>query len=116
MRSFARDNPENCRALHRRTAMAAADRNLLFGILALQMDFITRDQLIAAMNAWVLDKAKPLAALLFDQQALNAEHRQLLEAMVAAHIQQHGNDPQQCLAALSSASAIRRELERIADA
>ena len=38
----------------------AADRNLLFGILALQMDFVGRDALIAAMNAWVLDKAKPL--------------------------------------------------------
>jgi hypothetical protein len=37
-----------------------ADRNLLFGILALQMDFIGRDALIAAMNAWVLDKSKPL--------------------------------------------------------
>jgi hypothetical protein len=29
---------------------AAADRNLLFGILALQMDFISRDALIAAMR------------------------------------------------------------------
>jgi hypothetical protein len=28
-----------------------ADRNLLFGVLALQMDFITREQLIAAMQA-----------------------------------------------------------------
>jgi hypothetical protein len=36
---------------------SAADRNLLFGILALQMDFIGRDDLVAAMNAWVLDKA-----------------------------------------------------------
>ena len=36
-----------------------ADRNLLFGILALQMDFITRDQLVAAMHAWVLAKAPP---------------------------------------------------------
>jgi hypothetical protein len=35
---------------------AAADRNLLFGILALQMDFISRDALIQGMNAWVLDK------------------------------------------------------------
>jgi hypothetical protein len=33
-----------------------ADRNLLFGILALQMDFLRRDELIAAMHAWVLDK------------------------------------------------------------
>jgi hypothetical protein len=35
---------------------AAADRNLLFGILALQMDFISRDALIQGMNAWVLDR------------------------------------------------------------
>ena len=41
---------------------ATADRNLLFGILALQMDFIRRDDLIAAMHAWVLDKVKPRAA------------------------------------------------------
>jgi serine/threonine protein kinase/Flp pilus assembly protein TadD len=92
-----------------------ADRNLLFGILALQMDFITRDQLVAAMNAWVLDKTKPLAALLHEQQALSAEHRQLLEAMVAAHVKQHGDDPEQSLAAVSSASSIRHALQQIAD-
>ena len=38
----------------------SSDRNLLFGILAVQMDFVSRDDLIAAMNAWVLDKVKPL--------------------------------------------------------
>jgi hypothetical protein len=30
-----------------------AARNLLFGVLALQMDFIRRDDLIDAMYAWV---------------------------------------------------------------
>jgi hypothetical protein len=36
-----------------RRALSAgpADRNLLFGILALQMDFVGRDALVAAMNA-----------------------------------------------------------------
>jgi hypothetical protein len=43
-----------------------ADRNLLFGILALQMDFIGRDDLIAAMSAWVLDKGKPLGQILVE--------------------------------------------------
>jgi hypothetical protein len=51
-------------------ANAASDRNLLFGILALQMDFISRDQLIQAMNAWVLAKDKPLGQILQDQNAL----------------------------------------------
>ena len=36
----------------------AVDHNLLFGILALQMDFISRDALIQAMNVWVLEKTK----------------------------------------------------------
>ena len=36
-----------------------ADRNMLFGILAMQMDFVTRDQLVSAMQAWVFDKAQP---------------------------------------------------------
>jgi hypothetical protein len=60
----------------------ATDRNLLFGILALQMDFISRDALIAVMHAWVLDKAKPLAQILHDQGALTADRRTLLEALV----------------------------------
>ena len=32
---------------------AYSDRNLLFGVLALQMDFLSRDALIAAMHAWI---------------------------------------------------------------
>ena len=39
-----------------------ADRNLLFGILALQMDFITRDEPGGAVQAWVSTKQKPWAS------------------------------------------------------
>jgi hypothetical protein len=38
---------------------ANSDRNLLFGILALQMDFIGRDPLIAAMHAWSSTSTNP---------------------------------------------------------
>ena len=41
-------------------AKADADRNLLFGVLAMQMDFVSREDLIAAVSAWVLDKSRPL--------------------------------------------------------
>ena len=34
-------------------ATPTTDRNLLFGILALQLDFISRDALVRAMYAWV---------------------------------------------------------------
>jgi hypothetical protein len=96
-------------------AQPAADRNLLFGILALQMDFITRDDLIAAMHAWVLDKAKPLGHILRDQGHLSAERLQLLEALVQEHLRAHGNDPEQSLAALNPAGPVRQDLEQIAD-
>ena len=46
------------------------DRNLLFGILALQVDFVTRDDLVAAMNAWALAKHKPLGQILVETGAL----------------------------------------------
>jgi len=75
------------------SANAAADRNLLFGILALQMDFISRDQLVAAMNAWVLEKAKPLGQILIEQGALDGDNRAWLDAGVEKHLAKHNNDP-----------------------
>jgi serine/threonine protein kinase len=94
---------------------AAADRNLLVGIIALQMDFIARDALITAMNAWVLNKAKPLCQILLDQGALCASRRSLLDALVEEHIKLHDGDPQMSLAALSSIASVREQLSQIAD-
>src|ERR1700730_14345229 len=82
-------------------ATANTDRNLLYGILALQMDFINREALIKAMNAWVLEKAKGLGQILLEQQALSS--------------QQHGSAPEQSLAAVSSVRSVREELKQIAD-
>jgi serine/threonine-protein kinase len=91
------------------------DRNLLFGILAVQMDFISRDALVAAMNAWVLTKAKPLGEILLEQKALSADRRTLLEALVQEHLKQHGNDPEKSLAAVSSLGPVQVDLKQIKD-
>jgi hypothetical protein len=95
---------------------AAADRNLLFGILALQMDFINREALISAVHAWVLDKAKPLGQILMEGAALRADNRDLLEALVQRHLEMHGHDAEKSLAALSSLGSARQELEQSAGA
>jgi tetratricopeptide (TPR) repeat protein/tRNA A-37 threonylcarbamoyl transferase component Bud32 len=92
------------------------DRNLLFGILALQMDFISRDALIAAMHAWVLDKARPLGQILVDQGSLTLERHTLLHALVREHLKAHHDDPQQSLAALATPTALPDQLGSIADA
>jgi serine/threonine protein kinase len=94
---------------------ASSDRNLLLGILALQMDFVTREQLVAAMHAWVLAKSKPLDQVLFDQGALKNDTRALLTALVAKHLELHAGDAQQSLAAVSSVGSLREELKSLAD-
>jgi WD40 repeat protein/serine/threonine protein kinase len=92
-----------------------ADRNLLFGILALQLDFVTRDALIQAMNAWVLDKTKALGQILIAQGALSSDRYTLLEALVQEHLKQHSNDPEKSLAALSSIGSVRDQLQNLRD-
>jgi serine/threonine-protein kinase len=100
------------------STMAAinADRNLLLGILAVQMDFIDRDQLVAAMHDWVLTKDKPLGEILVAAGALAPSDRNLLEPMVERHVQLHDNDPEKSLAAVSSVgSSLRQQLEQLGD-
>ncbi|HEX5269935.1 MAG TPA: serine/threonine-protein kinase [Gemmataceae bacterium] len=94
---------------------SAADRNQLFGILALQMDFVGRDALIAAMHAWVLAKEKSLGELLIAQGALGQDEHALLEALVRKHLARHDNDPEKSLAAVSSPDSIRDRLRQVAD-
>ena len=98
------------------TPPRASDRNLLFGILALQMDFIKQEALIAAMKHWVFDKAKPLGRILMDQGAMRSDQFELLEALVRKHLELHEDDPEKSLAALSSLGSARKHLEQIADA
>src|SRR3954470_14788126 len=92
-----------------------ADRNLLFGVLALQMDFITREALIAATSAWVLDKARPLDQILLERGDLARDAHAALEVLIRQHLKAHGDDPARSLAAVSSADSIRRDLARVAD-
>src|SRR5262249_34898640 len=84
-------------------------------ILALQMDFVSRDQLISAMNAWVLDKARPLGRILLDQGALAADVQALLEALVDRHLAQHGEDLHRSLQALSPPGPARAALAALPD-
>jgi serine/threonine protein kinase len=93
----------------------ATDKNLLFGIVALQMDFITGEALIAAMNAWILEKSKTLGEILVAQNALTTSHHSMLAALVDEHIKKHDDNPQRSLQSLSSLHSVRAELEQIAD-
>jgi tetratricopeptide (TPR) repeat protein/tRNA A-37 threonylcarbamoyl transferase component Bud32 len=94
---------------------ASPDYNLLFGVLALQTGLIRRDALAAAMNARVQDKTQPLGQVLLRQNALRADEHTLLEALVAKHLERHGNDVQKSLASVSLTSSLAEELRQIVD-
>jgi serine/threonine protein kinase/formylglycine-generating enzyme required for sulfatase activity len=59
-----------------------SDTNLLFGILAMKMNFIRPDDLLEAMGIWFLDRQKTLSEILTERQAISAKDRDLLESMV----------------------------------
>ncbi len=92
-----------------------ADGELLFGLLALQNGFITRDQLVSAFGVWTADKSRALDAILIEQRALDRPKRDLLAALAEQHLAQHQEDPAQSLAVLSSIASARLELEKLQD-
>jgi serine/threonine-protein kinase len=95
--------------------MSRADRNLLFGLLALQNNFIDRDGLVDAFHRWVNDRSAPLDRILLDRGALTPSRHLLLAGLVEEHLKIHGDDPARSLAALSSIDSVRADLSRIAD-
>jgi len=94
---------------------ADAGRNLLFGLLALQNSFIDRDALLAAFNAWLSDKSRPLGTILRERGALDGPRHALLEALVGEHLRLHGGDTERSLAALEVGGSTRDTLRRFAD-
>jgi tRNA A-37 threonylcarbamoyl transferase component Bud32 len=94
---------------------APTDRNLLAGILALQMDFIDRDQLVVAMNAWVIDKQQHLEQLLVQQGAIDQETHGLLTALVTRHLKQHDGDTEKSLVALPKWKEVEDSLQQFSD-
>ncbi len=94
-----------------------ADRSLYFGVLALQMDLITRDELTAAVTAWATARHRPLGELLVDAGAIAPSARADVETMIDRRLAQEGGDPARSLAALKSFESVVTDLRKtIADA
>ena len=102
--------------LDRSFSMSAdTDRHLLFGLIALQVGLIDQAQLVAAFQAWVRDKSRPLADHLSVQGSLDADGRGAVEAMAALHARKHGGDAVRSLAAIPASRAIHEQLAAVGD-
>ena len=100
---------------HNFMASVDTDRNLLFGLLALQNGLIDQAKLVAAFQAWTLEKARPLAEHLVARGDLDADDRSAVEALVTRHIKKHGGSTEKSMAAIPAGPSTRRSLQRIAD-
>src|SRR5262245_51109193 len=92
---------------------ATADRNLLFGLLSLKMDFITRAQLLDALSAWHDRKHDPLG-LIQQRGALDEGQRQAIDALLDCHVARHGG-AQQGLGAVRVDESVLQELKQLPD-
>lgn len=95
---------------------STADRNLLVGMLALQLNFVSREQLIAATSKWTRDKKKSIADILSSDGVLSEKESRLLDGLVDMHLARHDNDPLQTLASIDAARAARDVVEATGDA
>jgi ABC-type multidrug transport system ATPase subunit len=93
-----------------------ADRNLLFGVLALQLQFVTQHDLIDAMYEWVRDKGRPLGQILVQNGALAEDAQKLLDALVQQHAARNGGSAARSLLALGPAVCVPGPLRQLADA
>src|SRR6185437_10477427 len=93
----------------------AADRPLLFGLVALQVGLIDQAQLVAAFQSWARDRSRSLADHLADRAGLDADSRAAIEGMVAIHLRAHGGDSAQSLAAIPAAAAAREQLAALGE-
>src|SRR5579864_5093228 len=69
-----------------------SDRNLLFGVLAVQEQFLGRGQWSRAYRAWVEHQDESLAEFLVKRGLLCQEQRARLEEMVRTELDRHGGD------------------------
>jgi PAS domain S-box-containing protein len=76
------------------------DRNLLFGVLALQADLIDSRQFIDACMLWTSRKDVPLADLLVDRGWIEPDDRAHVDYLLGRKLHKHGGDPTVSLAAI----------------
>jgi serine/threonine protein kinase/tetratricopeptide (TPR) repeat protein len=90
------------------------DRNLLFGVLALQADLIDSAQFVQACTLWANQKQTLLADLLVKHGWLTPEEQNDVERLLARKLKKHGGDVRASLAEVTIDS-VRQSLAAVAD-
>jgi PAS domain S-box-containing protein len=89
------------------------DRNLLFGVLALQADLIDSRQFIDACLLWTSRKDVPLADLLVERGWIEPDDRAHVDYLLRRKLHKHGGDAGATLAAIPD--EVKRSLAALKD-
>ncbi len=83
----------------------AIDRNLLFGVLALQRDMIDQPQFVEACAVWALAIDRPLADVLVERGWITDEDRRDIDRDLQRKLKKHRGDVRASLGAVAGAQA-----------
>lgn len=84
------------------------DRNLLFGVLAVQLRKATPQQIMEAAGAWAADPSRGLPERLVAAGHVSDEDRRLLAELVEQAVRASGGDSAKALASLGGREAVER--------
>jgi serine/threonine-protein kinase len=90
------------------------DRNLLFGVLALQADLIDAARFAEACSAWSSHKGMSLADLLLERGWITAADREDVERLLARKLKKHRGDVRASLAEVTT-DHVRRSIASLED-
>jgi hypothetical protein len=93
---------------------ADADCNLLFGVLALQTDAVTRTQFVDGCALWASQKERSLADIFAERGRITAKDRADVARLVDRKLRRHGGDARASLAEVTG-DAVRQSLAHLDD-
>jgi serine/threonine-protein kinase len=93
---------------------AITDRNLLFGVLALQADYLDPSRFAEACSAWASRKETPLSQLLVERGWLSADEVAEVDRFLARKLKKHAGDANASLTEVAT-EQVRQSLTDIND-
>ncbi len=99
---------------HATSAGPSADRNLLFGVLALQADLLDAARFAEACTAWSARKDTPLADVLVERGWLTPADRADVERLLDRKLKKHAGDARAGLAEVANDN-VRQTLAAVVD-
>src|SRR5262249_41345047 len=89
------------------------ERDLLFGILAVQMGLLSLEALARGMQARARDQSRTMGQILVGRGALSGPQRDLLETRVREHLAAPGEAPTKSFAAVGATGTMPEGRDRI---